>query len=157
MMLTTPMQVVSPPARLRDETYPMHSAGVNRVSTVTTAGARLRAYMEARYIDLGLGRRHGFVVDMERRSGVKRATLNGWFQRSSAPRLDALGAVARVLELSRAELVAVFDGQEVIELDRARAMIREEIARASAPDAVRPEPTGGGAGTGAQRASGAAA
>lgn len=117
-------------------------------------GSRLRAYMEDRYLSLGLGRRHGFVVDMERRSGVKRATLNGWFQRSSVPRLDALGAVAEVLQLTRAELVAVFDGQEVIELDRARAMVREEIARHAAAQ-PQPEPTGGGAGSAPQRASGA--
>lgn len=96
---------------------------------MTTAGARLRAYMEARYLELGLGKRHGFVMDMERRSGVKRATLNGWFQRSSLPRLDALGDVANVLQVTRSELVAAFDGREVIELDRARAMLREELER----------------------------
>ena len=125
---------------------------------MTTAGARLRAYMETRYLDLGLGKRHGFVVDMERRSGVKRATLNGWFQRSSTPRLDALGAVAAVLELSRAELVAVFDGREVIELDRARAMVREELERLTAeertPHQARP---GSGGGTGVRPASEAVA
>lgn len=99
--------------------------------------------MEARYIELGLGRRHGFVVNMEKLSGVKRATLNGWFQRSSAPRLDALGAVAKVLQVTRAELVAVFDGQEVIELDRARAMVREEVARYATdhPGSALPEPS----------------
>ncbi|HET7030380.1 MAG TPA: helix-turn-helix transcriptional regulator [Candidatus Limnocylindrales bacterium] len=123
---------------------------------MTTPGARLRAYMEARYLELGLGRRHGFVVDLERRSGVKRATLNGWFQRSSAPRLDALGAVADVLQLSRAELVAVFDGREVIELDRARAMVREEIARYAAEAPPQPEPSGSGAGGGPPRRSRAA-
>jgi hypothetical protein len=63
---------------------------------MATAGARLRAYMEARYLELGLGKRHGFVVDMERRSGVKRATLNGWFQRSSAPRRWAAGTSGTV-------------------------------------------------------------
>lgn len=120
-------------------------------------GARLRAYMEDRYMALGLGRRHGFVVDMERRSGVKRATLNGWFQRSSAPRLDALGAVAQVLELTRAELVAVFDGQEVIELDRARAMVREEVARYATGELPRQEPTEAASGTDPRSGSGAAA
>jgi transcriptional regulator with XRE-family HTH domain len=113
--------------------------------------------MEARYLELGLGRRHGFVVDMERRSGVKRATLNGWFQRSSTPRLDALAAVATVLQVSRAELVAALDDREVIELDRARAMVREEVARYAAGDPPHPEPSAGGAGTGARRRSGAAA
>jgi transcriptional regulator with XRE-family HTH domain len=122
-----------------------------------TPGARLRAYMEARYVSLGLGRRHGFVVDMERRSGVKRATLNGWFQRSSSPRLDALASVAAVLQLSRAELVAVFDGQEVIELDRARAMVREEVARYATEGLPQPEPSEAGSGTDARPGSGAAA
>lgn len=126
---------------------------------MATAGARLRAYMEARYLELGLGKRHGFVVDMERRSGVKRATLNGWFQRSSAPRLDALGSVADVLQVSRAELVAVFDGQEVIELDRARSMVREELERYVTEGEALPrqEPTGSAGGTGARSGSAGAA
>lgn len=135
----------------------MRSASVNTVFTVESAGARLRRYMEARYLELGLGRRHGFVVDMERRSGVKRATLNGWFQRSSVPRLDALGAVAEVLMVSRAELVAVFDGREVIELDRARAMVREEIARVADEERSRRAPGEGGGGDGTPSPSGAAA
>lgn len=79
---------------------------------MATPGARLRAFMEARYASLGLGKRYGFVIGMERLSGVKRATLNGWFQRSSTPRLDALGEVARVLQVDRSVLVAVFDGQD---------------------------------------------
>lgn len=124
-----------------------------------TAGERLRAYMEARYLELGLGKRHGFVVDMERRSGVKRATLNGWFQRSSVPRLDALAAVAEVLQVSRAELVAVFDGREVIELDRARAMVREELERFVAEQGTEAPgtPAGASSGTGAPRRSTAVA
>jgi transcriptional regulator with XRE-family HTH domain len=115
--------------------------------------------MEARYLELGLGRRHGFVMDMERRSGVKRATLNGWFQRSSAPRLDALAAVASILQVSRAELVAVFDGQEVIELDRARAMVREELARYAEehPDLALRGSVEAGSGTGSRSSSEAVA
>ena len=120
---------------------------------MTTAGARLRAFMEARYLELGLGKRHGFVVDMERRSGVKRATMNGWFQRSSAPRLDALAAVGEVLQVSRAELVAAFDGREVIELDRARAMVREELARLATEPPPLQEPPGSRTGSGSRRVS----
>lgn len=120
---------------------------------MTTAGARLRAYMETRYLELGLGRRHGFVVDMERRSGVKRATMNGWFQRSSTPRLDALESVGRVLQVSRAELVAAFDGREVIELDRARSMVREELERFVAEQPAPERLPGSTHGTGARRPS----
>jgi transcriptional regulator with XRE-family HTH domain len=142
---------------LTRRTVPMRYASVNRVLPMETPGARLRAYMEARYLELGLGRRHGFVVDLAKRSGVKRATLNGWFQRSSAPRLDALQAVAEILQVTRAELVAVFDGREVIELDRARAMVREEVARYATEGLPQPEPTGAGSGTPPPRESGAAA
>lgn len=115
---------------------------------MSSPGERLRAYMEARYIELGLGKRYGFVVGMERLSGVGRATLNGWFLKSSVPRLDALADVASVLEVTRAELVAAFDGQEVIELDRARSIVREEMARVAAgeplePPTSRPEQSGG--------------
>jgi hypothetical protein len=97
---------------------------------MSSPGERLRGFMEARYIELGLGKRYGFVVGMERLSGVGRATLNGWFLKSSVPRLDALGAVAEVLRLTRAELVAAFDGQELITYDRARLIVREELAAA---------------------------
>jgi transcriptional regulator with XRE-family HTH domain len=67
--------------------------------------------MEARWVQIDpTHRRHGFVVGIARESGVTRAALNGWFQRSSVPRLDALGEVAKVLQVNRAQLVAVFDG-----------------------------------------------
>lgn len=113
--------------------------------------------MEARYIELGLGKRHGFVVGMERLSGVKRATMNGWFQRNSQPRLDALGEVARILQLSRAELVAAFDGQELITYDRARLIVREELAAAQdvTPAASTPESSPGWNGGTAPRRSAA--
>lgn len=126
---------------------------------MSSPGERLRAYMEARYIELGLGKRYGFVVGMERLSGVGRATLNGWFLKSSVPRLDALGAVAAELQVSRAELVAAFDGQEVIELDRARAIVREEMARVAAGEPLEPQtsPPGPSGGTRSPKLSGRAA
>jgi transcriptional regulator with XRE-family HTH domain len=112
--------------------------------------------MEARYIELGLGKRYGFVVGMERLSGVGRATLNGWFLKDSVPRLDALAAVAEVLDLTRAELVAAMDGQEVIELDRARTIVREEMARVAAGEPLQPQtsPPGRSVGTRSRTASG---
>lgn len=73
----------------------------------------MRAFMEARYLELGLGPRHGFVTDLARRSGVLRGTLSSWLSRSATPRLDALGAVANVLKVTRAELVAARDGTTV--------------------------------------------
>lgn len=126
---------------------------------MSSPGERLRTYMEARYIELGLGKRYGFVVGMERLSGVGRATLNGWFLKSSVPRLDALSAVADVLEVTRAELVAAFDGQEVIELDRARSIVREEMARVAAGEPLEPPTSrpGQSGGTKAPRPSGHAA
>lgn len=66
--------------------------------------------MESRYVELGLGKRHGFVSDMARRTGVLRSTLHNWFAADATPRLDALEEIARVLQVTRADLVAAFDG-----------------------------------------------
>lgn len=109
---------------------------------MASPGARLRRYMLDRYLELGLGPSHGFVTDMAKRTGVQRGTMTGWFSRSSAPRLDALGECAKVLRLTRAELVAAFDGQDLITFDRARQIVREELTALGAPTAPSPGPSG---------------
>lgn len=68
------------------------------------------------------------VTTLATESGVLRNTITGWFTKSSTPRLDALGLVAAVLGVTRAELVAAFDGDELVSYDRARQIVREEMA-----------------------------
>lgn len=97
---------------------------------MTTPGRRLRRYIEARWEEMGRPR-HGMVVALAKESGVLRNTMTTWFTKSSAPRLDALAQVAEVLEVTRAELIAAMDGDELVSVDRARAIVREELAAAS--------------------------
>lgn len=115
---------------------------------MASSGQRLRSYIEARWLEMG-NRRHGMVTALAAESGVLRNTITGWFTKSRVPRLDALGAVAEVLGRPRAELVAAFDGQELITYDRARLIVREELAAAQDATAAAStpgpssEPTGG--------------
>lgn len=109
---------------------------------MATPGRQLRTFCEARWAELGRPR-HGMVSELARESGVLRNTITGWFTKSSTPRLDALGAVAAVLNVTRAELVAAFDGDELISADRARQIVREELAaQAQAGMGTTPEPSG---------------
>lgn len=97
---------------------------------MTTPGRRLRRYIEARWEEMGHPR-HGMVVALAKESGVLRNTMTAWFTKSSTPRLDALAQVAKALRVTRAELVAAMDGDELVSVDRARAIVREELAAAS--------------------------
>jgi transcriptional regulator with XRE-family HTH domain len=93
---------------------------------MTSSGHRLRSFIEARWMELGHPR-YGMVTDLAKESGVLRNTMTAWFTRSSVPRLDALAAVAQVLQVTRAELVAAMDGDELLSADRAREIVRQEL------------------------------
>lgn len=97
---------------------------------MTTPGRRLRRFIEGRWEEMGHPR-HGMVVALAKESGVLRNTMTAWFTKSSTPRLDALAQVAKALKVTRAELVAAMDGYELVSADRARAIVREELAAAS--------------------------
>lgn len=92
----------------------------------STEGERLRAYMSAR-----MGDRYGWVTELERRSGVQRATMYGWWKGTQAPDLDKLAQVAPALGCTRADLVAAMDGYD-LEAAR-REVIAREVDAAVAP------------------------
>ena len=111
---------------------------------MTSPGRQLRTFCETRWADMGRPR-HGMVTALAKESGVLRNTITGWFTKSSTPRLDALRLVAEVLGVTRAELVAAFDGDELVSYDRARQIVREEItAQQAAEEAATAIPGGSG-------------
>jgi transcriptional regulator with XRE-family HTH domain len=111
-------------------TVHLRGTGVNTFVPMSTAGERLRSFLEERYLELGLGKRHGFVTGLSKLSGVKRGTLQSWWAEKNPkmPTLETLAPVAAVLRLSRAEIVAALDGDRVVPEDRVREMVRQEMA-----------------------------
>lgn len=104
-------------------------------------GERLREFLRR-----ATGGGHGWVSDLARRAGLRRATLYTWFEGRSEPTLETLGELARVTGTSRSEIVAAMDGQapEPLE-DRVAAVERavEHILAAQPPgqaDAGSPAP-----------------
>lgn len=138
------MHLVSSPTQVMDGNVRLNRAPVNTVMPMTSPGRQLRTFCEARWAELGRPR-HGMVSELARESGVLRNTITNWFTKSSTPRLDALGDIARVLKVTRAELVAAFDGDELVSADRAREIVREELAaQAQAQPVEGPTPGRGG-------------
>lgn len=133
------------PIHVATRTVPYRSANVNRVVHMTTRAARtptpevlrarrLRRFLEDLWVSGGHGRRHGFVTDLARASGVKRATLTAWFSEThpKEPGLDTLAAVAQVLGVSRAEIVAAMDGTELVGREAVQQAIRAELQQQAA-------------------------
>lgn len=93
-------------------------------------GERLRALLET-----AMGGKHGWVTALAAAAHVRRATVYSWFTGASEPSGDTLRDLARATGLHRWELIAAIDGEHAVEvdspdeLDRIRAIVRQEIAR----------------------------
>lgn len=99
---------------------------VNSVVTVSTEGARLKAYLAEL-----MGNKYGWPTELSKQSGVKRATLYKWFRGASTPDLESLRAIAEKAGVTRAQIVAAMDGQApLVSLDdRTTAALEELIDR----------------------------
>lgn len=78
-----------------------------------------------------MGNGYGWISELERRSGVTRPTMYGWWKGTQAPDLDKLAQVAPSLGVERADLVAAMDGYDM-EAAR-REVIAREVEAAVAP------------------------
>ena len=68
--------------------------------------------MERRWVQLdpARNRRYGMQAEIARRTGIKRQTMRKWFAGIGEPDLKRLAALAELLQVSRADLLAAFDG-----------------------------------------------
>lgn len=122
--------MITASGRVTTRTVHLPTYGVNTFDNVSTAGERLRQYLEDAYLEQGLGPRHGWVTDLSRRAGVKRVTLQSWWGPSAKlPKLESLVDVAAALGVTAAEIVGAMFGEPVVLEGRARAMIEEERRR----------------------------
>ena len=101
---------------------------VNGGQVTETPGQRLEAYIRGRWT-----RKQGGIVGLARAMSVDTDTIYGWFRGERPPNLDHVAELARLLGVSRWEIVAAMDGEEtVIDVrgDRARAMLQEIVEAA---------------------------
>jgi transcriptional regulator with XRE-family HTH domain len=119
---------------------------VNGGQVTETPGQRLRAYIGARWT-----RKQRGIVGLAEAMNVDTDTIYGWFRDERPPNLDHIAELARLLGVSRWEIVAAMDGEEtVVDLraDRAREMLAEIVDQAldarGVPDR-RPRSSGGAA------------
>lgn len=93
-------------------------------------GERLRALLEE-----ATGGRHGWVAQLARDAGVRRATVYAWFGGTSEPSGETMQDLARATGLKRWQFLAAIDGDQVLDLnapegeERIRAIVDEQIAR----------------------------
>lgn len=76
-----------------------------RVSPNETPGARLKAYVRARW-----SRKQGGDTALAKDAGIRRQTLQDWYAMKDTPSLGNLDAVARALGVRRVDLLAAYDG-----------------------------------------------
>jgi transcriptional regulator with XRE-family HTH domain len=91
-----------------------------------TEGSRLRLYVDRFY-----PRSRGGIEQLAEDAGLRRATLYAWFSGKASPDLASLTLLARTLGVTRAEIVAVMDGQDLDALRRQQ--IAEEVEAAVRP------------------------
>jgi transcriptional regulator with XRE-family HTH domain len=68
--------------------------------------------MERRWVEIDptSHRRYGMQAEIARLTGIKRQTMQKWFSGRGEPDLRRLAAVSELLQVSRADLLAAFDG-----------------------------------------------
>jgi transcriptional regulator with XRE-family HTH domain len=107
--------------------------------TVTTEGARLKAYLGEL-----MGNKYGWPTQLSDQSGVKRATLYKWFRGASTPDLESLRAVAKIVGVSRAQLVAAMDGDApVVQLDERTTQALDALIERRLEERLGPRTEGG--------------
>jgi transcriptional regulator with XRE-family HTH domain len=77
---------------------------------MSTEGERLRAFLQR-----AAGGRYGWISELEKDSGVGRATMYKWFKGENTPDLAKLGQIAEKLGVPRAALVAAMDDEPALE------------------------------------------
>jgi hypothetical protein len=93
-----------------------------------TPGQRLKRYIGDRWT-----RKQGGILGLARSMNVDTDTIYGWFRDERPPNLDHVAELARLLGVSRWEIVAAMDGEEtVVDLrgDQARQMLAEIVDQA---------------------------
>jgi transcriptional regulator with XRE-family HTH domain len=101
---------------------------VNGGQVTETTGQRLKRYIVERWT-----RKQGGIVGLAKAMNVDTDTIYGWFRDERPPNLDHVAELARLLGVSRWEIVAAMDGEEtVVDLqgDRARQLLAEIVDQA---------------------------
>lgn len=93
-------------------------------SEPTTPGARLRAYIDARW-----SRKEGGIRGLSSQIGTTAETMYEWFRDEREPSLGYLRELADKLGVTRSQIVAAMDGEApVLGLDPlTREAVREEV------------------------------